>query len=109
MFSDNDCPLRCGGVDTIENILTCPVLQNNLHSEELTNNIYSSDIHAQKQVTELYTKLMSIRENIINKLCCASVKLLVWLEFSKAISYFIRTCSRCSQEATFKVSLKSGQ
>ena len=66
MFSDNDCPLRCGGVDTIENILTCPVLQNNLHSEELANNIYSSDIHAQKQVTELYTKLMSIRENIIN-------------------------------------------
>ena len=72
MFSDNDCPLRCGSIDTIANILTRPVLQNNLHSEELTNNkitfsdIYSSDIHAQKQVTELYTKLMSIRENIIN-------------------------------------------
>ena len=62
MFSDNDCPLRCGIVDTINNSkhshMSSPVLQNNLHSEELTNNkITFSDIHAQKQVTELYTKL----------------------------------------------------
>ena len=34
------------------------------------------------------------------KLGCASVKLLVWFEFSKAISDFIRIRSRCSQEAT---------
>ena len=31
-----------------------------------------------------------------NKLGCANVKLLVWLEFTKAISYFVRICSRCS-------------
>ena len=47
--------------------------------------------------------------NSKNKLGCASVKLLVWLEFTKAISYFIKICSRCSQEATFKVSSKSVQ
>ena len=72
MFQDAECPLGCGSTDTLENILTCSVLQKNLQSETLANNkitfadIYSSDIRAQKQVTELYTKLMSIRENIMN-------------------------------------------
>ena len=49
------------------------------------------------------------RINVSNKLGCASVKLLVRLEFTKATSYFIGICYRCSQEATFKVSLKLGQ
>ena len=44
-----------------------------------------------------------------DKLGCASVKILVWLEFTKAISELIRICSRCSQEATFTLSSKSGQ
>ena len=51
----------------------------------------------------------NIDDNDDNKLGCASVKLLVWLKFTKAILYFIRICFRCSQEATFTVSLKSGQ
>ena len=46
---------------------------------------------------------------VVNKLGWASVELLVWLEFTKAISDFIRIGSRCSQEASFKVSSKSGQ
>ena len=72
MFPDVECPLGCGSTDTLENILTRPVLLNNFQSDTLANNkitfadIYSSDINAQKQVTELYSKLMSIRENIMN-------------------------------------------
>ena len=72
MFPDVECPLGCGSTDTLENILTCSVLLNNFQSETLANNkitfadIYSSDINAQKQVTELYSRLMSIRENIMN-------------------------------------------
>ena len=48
------------------------MLQTHLRSEELTlyreafADIYSSDIHKQKQVTDIYVKLMNIRETKIN-------------------------------------------
>ena len=62
----------CGDVDTLPNILTCKVLQTHFRSDELTlhrvafTDIYSSDIHKQKQVTDIYVKLMNIRETKMN-------------------------------------------
>ena len=71
MHQDEECPLGCGNRDTLSNILTCPVLKNCFKSEDLINHkisyedIFSPDIIKQKQVTELYIKLMNIRNNIM--------------------------------------------
>ena len=70
MHSDVVCPLGCGNNDTLPNMpnmLTCSVLQNNLHSENVSRqkvqyeDIFSPDIVKQKQVTELYMQLIEIR------------------------------------------------
>ena len=37
MFPDVACPVGCGNTDTLQHILTCSVLQNNLQSEALAN------------------------------------------------------------------------
>ena len=72
MNQDEECPLGCGNKDTIPNIITCPALKNCFKSEALINHqisyedIFSTNITKQKQVTELYIKLMNIRNNIIN-------------------------------------------
>ena len=72
MFQDIMCPLGCGKTDTLNNILTCTVLQNHFKSDSLARDnsvltdIYSTDIHKQKQVTQLFIELMSIRENLIS-------------------------------------------
>ena len=72
MFADVLCPLGCGNSDTLENILTCSVLQNKLNSEHLVTNavkfedIYSPDVTKQRQITELYLQLIDIREKTLN-------------------------------------------
>ena len=59
-------------------MLTCSVLQNNLHSEKVSRqkvqyeDIFSPDIVKQKQVTELYIQLIEIREKLLN---CSPVAL----------------------------------
>ena len=72
MFPDVACPVGCGNTDTLQHILTCSVLQNNLQSEALSSqmikfeDIYSTDIVKQKEITQLYIQLMDIREKIIS-------------------------------------------
>ena len=72
MFQDVVCPLGCGNTDTLPNILTCPVLQDHQKSETVATqqiafqDIFSPDTAKQKQVTELYIKLMEIRSKVIN-------------------------------------------
>ena len=36
MFNNVDCPLGCGNIDTIQNVLTCPVLINNMSCNSIT-------------------------------------------------------------------------
>ena len=72
MFPDLLCPLGCGNNDTLPNILTCSVLQNNFKSEAILSgnvkyeDIYSHDVTKQKQITDLYLQLIDIREKILN-------------------------------------------
>ena len=68
------CPLGCGDMDTIQNILSCKILRQNHTSVNLVSgevkyeDIFSKDIHKQKQVTALYEKLIQIRNTILNSL-----------------------------------------
>ena len=64
LYNDNMCPLQCGDVDTIENVLTCRVIKQHHTSNELTKttsqyqDIFSHDIDKQQKVTELYSQLL---------------------------------------------------
>ena len=74
MYSDNKCPLQCGSIDTLQNILTCTALQTNIESSLLTHNqvkyehIFSQDIIKQKEATETFKHLLMVREKLINNL-----------------------------------------
>ena len=74
IYRDKICPVGCGENDTIQNILTCKVLQQHHSSHGLTINkviyedIFSEDVHKQKQVTELFENLLEIRNNILSSL-----------------------------------------
>ena len=65
------CPLGCGDVDTLQNVLTCSVLKQYHTSKEVTdrnveyNDIYSEDIFKQQKVTELYNQLLNVRNKVI--------------------------------------------
>ena len=66
------CPLGCGDLDNLKNILTCKVLQQSYTSSDTANSdikyedIFSNDVGKQKQVTELYRRLLEIRNKIIS-------------------------------------------
>ena len=72
MYPDVDCPMGCGQTDTLPNILTCPVLQVHMMTDSLTNDavkyedVFSTDIKKQKQVTELFRQLLEIRGKKLN-------------------------------------------
>ena len=72
MFIDHSCPLACGDVDTLQNVLSCNILQsyvkNNTLASELINyeDIFSNDVRTQRQVTELYSQLLTIREQLLD-------------------------------------------
>ena len=59
MFVNVDCPLGCDHKDTLPNILTCPVLQSHIQSNDVANNkvkyedVFSPDIVKQKKATQL--------------------------------------------------------
>ena len=78
LYHDKNCPLGCGETDTLQNILTCKVLKQQHASKDVTSSeikyedIFSSDIVKQKQVTELYRQLLDIRNNIISSLPVAT-------------------------------------
>ena len=60
LYTDKMCPLGCGDLDTLQNILTCSVLKQHHTSADISTSdiryedIFCSDIVKQKQVTELY-------------------------------------------------------
>ena len=72
IYPDKMCPLGCGDLDNLKNILTCKVLQQSYTSSDTTNSdikyedIFSNDVGKQKQVTELYRRLLEIRNKIIS-------------------------------------------
>ena len=71
MYQEQLCPLGCGDIDTLQNLLTCSVILSKLHTDILATHsvqyedIFSEDITKQKEVTELYTQLLQIREELI--------------------------------------------
>ena len=71
LYTDILCPLGCGDVDTLQNVLTCSVLKQYHTSKEVTdrnveyNDIYSEDIFKQQKVTELYNQLLDVRNKVI--------------------------------------------
>ena len=72
LYKDKLCPLGCGEQDTIPNILTCKVISqyhksDSVAQEEIQyNDIFSENIQRQKQITELFEKLLDIRNRLIN-------------------------------------------
>ena len=72
LYTDKTCPLGYGEIDTLPNILTCEVLKQQHTSKYLSScdikfeDIFSSDIMRQQQVTELYRQLLEVRNKIIS-------------------------------------------
>ena len=70
-YTNNECPLECGDIDTLENVLTCSVIKQFHESRELSpsdiryEDIFSEDVHKQQKITELYSQLLKIRDNIL--------------------------------------------
>ena len=73
LYSDKSCPLGCGDEDTLENILTCKVLLSSHSSTQISvgdikfQDIFSSDILKQKQVTEMYRQLLQTRNEMTSQ------------------------------------------
>ena len=92
MYQEHFCPLGCGESDTLPNILTCPIIQNNLHSDQLATqriqyeDIFSEDITKQKQVTELYSQLLDIREEIITRSANSDIGQCIYLQEEDILS-----------------------
>ena len=61
-------------VEDVQNILTCAVLKQKHVSKDMSTSemqyedIFSSNIVKQQQVTELYRQLLDVRNNILNSL-----------------------------------------
>ena len=78
LYPDPLCPLGCGENDTLPNLLTCSVLKSHhattsLSSSEIRyEDIFSTDIVKQKQVTELYRQLLENRANLLSSQPVAS-------------------------------------
>ena len=72
MFGDKYCPLKCGDIDTLKNVLTCKVLQTHLKSQSVAVNqvkyedVFSPDISKKEEVTEVFIHLINIRESLLN-------------------------------------------
>ena len=73
MYQEHFCPLGCGEIDNLQNLLKCRIILDNLHSDQLATNsvqyedIFSEDITKQKEATELYSQFLQIREEIISR------------------------------------------
>ena len=71
MYEDHSCPLGCGDTDNLPNIIKCSVLNNRLQSDSLATDciryedVFSKDVLKQKEVTQLYTQLLRIRDEIL--------------------------------------------
>ena len=73
LYTDISCPLSCGDTDTLSHILTCTALTSQHKSSNISQNkakyedIYSSDVQKQKQVTELFNQMLQIRNQILSQ------------------------------------------
>ena len=78
IYQDKMCPLECGELDKLENILTCSVLRQHHRSREITNtdvkyqDIFSTDISKQQKVTEMFSQLLETRSQIIQSMPVAN-------------------------------------
>ena len=72
MYTDQSCPLACGDDDTLANVLACSVLQRHVQNNTVASefikyeDIFSNDVRKQRQVTELYSQLLTIREQLLD-------------------------------------------
>ena len=72
MYADHSCPLACGDDDTLANVLACSVLQRHVQNNTVASefikyeDIFSNDVRKQRQVTELYSQLLTIREQLLD-------------------------------------------
>ena len=70
-YSDIKCPLKCGEDDLISHVLDCNVLKRHHTSSAVTSeqikyqDIFSSNIEKQQQVTELYQQLLEVRSTLL--------------------------------------------
>ena len=71
MFNTLFCPLCEEHLDTLPNLLQCDLLRTQQRTDTVSRNnvsfsdIYSSDIMKQKEITELYSELLRIREELM--------------------------------------------
>ena len=79
MFQDVLCPLGCSHTDTIPNILICPAIRAHIQTNETArgtikyDDIFSTDVIKQKQVTALYTMCLEIRETLLQSSPVAAI------------------------------------
>ena len=72
LYADIKCPFKCGEDDQIKHILECEVLKTHHSTYELADydikyeDVFSNNTVKQKQVTELYQRLLDIRAQIMN-------------------------------------------
>ena len=71
LYPDKLCPLGCGEIDNIPNILSCRILKEKHKTNQIIisndvqyEDIFSENIRKQKAVTELYRQLIEIRNQI---------------------------------------------
>ena len=65
MFVDKLCPLLCGEQDTLENLLKCDGLKDDIPEERqqvMFRNIYSEDLEPQKAATIAYSEHLEMRD-----------------------------------------------
>ena len=78
MYQDVLCPLGCGDIDTLSNILTCQVLKTNMTSSSIAtdtiqySDVFSTDVVKQKHVIEAYSQLLEICEKLMSSLPVAN-------------------------------------
>ena len=76
LYIDKMCPLKCGDMDTLQNVLKCKVLLQQHYSTEITDgdikyeDIFGKEITKQKRITELFKQLLEKRNKILQ---CSSV------------------------------------
>ena len=74
IYTDKMCPLGCGQVDNLKNILTCTVIKQHHNSKEITDSniifedIFSKNVAKQQKVTELYSQLLETRSRILQSI-----------------------------------------
>ena len=70
MFSTLSCPLCDTHQDTLPNLLNCDIIRKYQQTKVISNSctsyydVFSEDVIKQKEVTELYSELLKIREEL---------------------------------------------